>query len=89
MFYFLFSGITVMDPTYTEERVGVAQLTLGVNSYQELCSLHFDYLTKTLTVEDVISVASNHAAKYAIDLIEQIKEAVVKDISLRYHLSIG
>lgn len=78
-----------MDPTYIEERVGVAQLTLGVNSYKELCSLHFDYLTKTLTVEDVISVASNHAAKYAIDLIEQIKEAVVKDISLRYHLSIG
>ncbi|XP_035732684.1 exosome complex component RRP45-like isoform X1 [Vespa mandarinia] len=78
------SGITVMDPTYMEERVGVAQLTLGVNSYKELCSLHFDYLTKTLTVEDVISVASNHAAEYAIDLIQQIKEAVVKDISLRF-----
>ncbi|KAL2744635.1 exosome complex component RRP45 isoform X1 [Vespula maculifrons] len=78
------SGITVMDPTYIEEKVAVAQLTLGVNSYKELCSLHFDYLTKTLTVEDVISVASNHAAKYAINLIKQIKEAVVKDISLRF-----
>ncbi|XP_043672165.1 exosome complex component RRP45 isoform X3 [Vespula pensylvanica] len=78
------SGITIMDPTYIEEKVAVAQLTLGVNSYKELCSLHFDYLTKTLTVEDVISVASNHVAKYAINLIKQIKEAVVKDISLRY-----
>lgn len=78
------SGVTVMDPTYMEERVGVAQLTLGVNSYAELCSLHFDYLTKTLTVEDVISVASSYAAKHATQLIQQIKEVVAKDISLRF-----
>lgn len=81
------SGATVMDPTYMEERVGVAQLTLGMNSYKELCSLHFDYLTKTLTVEDVISVASNHAAKYAIELVQQIEEAVAKDVNLRYSKS--
>ncbi|XP_014608030.1 PREDICTED: exosome complex component RRP45 isoform X2 [Polistes canadensis] len=78
------SGVTVMDPTYMEERVGVAQLTLGVNSYTELCSLHFDYLTKTLTVEDVISIASSYAAKHATQLIQQIKDVVAKDISLRF-----
>ncbi|XP_077254858.1 exosome complex component Rrp45 isoform X4 [Temnothorax americanus] len=78
------SGNTIMDPTYTEERVGVAELTLGVNSYRELCSLHFDYLTKTMTIEDVISAVSNHAANYATNLVNQIKEAVIKDVQSRY-----
>ncbi|XP_024891418.1 exosome complex component RRP45 [Temnothorax curvispinosus] len=78
------SGNTIMDPTYTEERVGVAELTLGVNSYRELCSLHFDYLTKTMTIEDVISAVSNHAANYAMNLVNQIKEAVIKDVQSRY-----
>lgn len=72
-----------MDPTYTEERVGVARLTLGVNSYRELCSLHFDYLTKTMTVEDVISTVSNHAATYAAKLVQQLKETVTKDVQSR------
>lgn len=78
------SGHTIMDPTYTEERVGVAQLTLGVNSYRELCNLHFDYLTKTMRIEDVISAVSNHAANYAAKLVQQIKEAVIKDVQSRY-----
>lgn len=73
-----------MDPTYTEERVGVAELTFGVNSYRELCSLHFDYLMKTMTIEDVISAVSDHAANYATKLVNQIKEAVIKDVHLRY-----
>ncbi|KOC71294.1 Exosome complex component RRP45 [Habropoda laboriosa] len=78
------SGNTVMDPTYIEERVGVAQLTLGINSYRELCSLHFNYLTKTMTVEDVISAVSNYAANYAAKLVQQIKEVVVHDVEARY-----
>lgn len=73
-----------MDPTYIEERVGVAELTLGMNSYRELCNLHFDYLTKTMTVEDVISAVSNHAANYATKLVQDIKEAVAKDVQSRY-----
>ncbi|XP_050451630.1 exosome complex component RRP45 [Cataglyphis hispanica] len=77
-------GKTIMDPTYIEERVGVAELTLGMNSYRELCSLHFDYLTKTMTVEDVISAVSNHAANYATKLVQEIKEAVTKDVQSRY-----
>ncbi|KAL6436608.1 hypothetical protein ACFW04_004815 [Cataglyphis niger] len=77
-------GKTIMDPTYIEERVGVAELTLGMNSYRELCSLHFDYLTKTMTVEDVISAVSNHAANYATKLVQEIKEAVIKDVQSRY-----
>ncbi|XP_054015158.1 uncharacterized protein LOC128896046 isoform X1 [Hylaeus anthracinus] len=78
------SGNTIMDPTYLEERVGVAQLTLGVNSYREVCSLHFNYLTKTMTVEDVISAVSSYAANYAAELLKQIKEAVAYDVEARY-----
>lgn len=74
-----------MDPTYIEERVGVAQLTLGINSYNEICSLDFNYLTKTLTVQDVISEVSNHAAKYASKLIQQIKHIVAEDVQSRYN----
>lgn len=77
-----------MDPTYTEERVGVAELTLGVNSYGELCNLHFDYLTKTMRIEDVISAVSNHAANYAMKLVQQIKEAVIKDVQSRYDFTL-
>lgn len=78
------SGNTVMDPTYLEERIGVAQLTLGINSYRELCSLHFNYLTKTMTVEDVISAVSSYATNYAVQLVQQIKETVFSDINARY-----
>lgn len=78
------NGNTIMDPTYIEERVGVAELTLGMNSYRELCSLHFDYLTKTMTVEDVISTVSNHAANYATKLVQDIKETVAKDVQSRF-----
>ncbi|KAL0126112.1 hypothetical protein PUN28_004914 [Cardiocondyla obscurior] len=78
------SGNSIMDPTYTEEKVGVAELTLGMNSYRELCSLHFDYLTKTMTIKDVISNVSNHAADYATKLVQHIKEAVIKDVQSRY-----
>ncbi|OAD59419.1 Exosome complex component RRP45 [Eufriesea mexicana] len=77
-------GNTVMDPTYLEERVGVAQLTLGINSYRELCSLHFNYLTKTMTVKDVISAVSSYATNYALELVQQIKEAVAYDVNARY-----
>ena len=78
------SGNTILDPTYLEERVGVAQLTLGINSYREVCSLHFNYLMKTMTVQDVISAVSSYAANYATDLIQQIKEAVARDVEARY-----
>ncbi|XP_076384944.1 exosome complex component Rrp45 isoform X3 [Megalopta genalis] len=78
------SGDTIMDPTYLEERVGVAQLTLGMNSYREVCSLHFNYLTKTMTVQDVISAVSHYAANYATTLVQQIREAVTQDVEARY-----
>ena len=78
------SGNTILDPTYLEERVGVAQLTLGINSYREVCSLHFNYLMKTMTVQDVISAVSSYAANYAAELIQQIKEAVARDVEARY-----
>ncbi|XP_015596977.1 exosome complex component RRP45 [Cephus cinctus] len=77
------NGNTIMDPTYLEEKVGVAQLTMGINSYRELCSLDFNYLTRT-SVADVIPTISNQAANYAAELVSLIKESVRQDVEARY-----
>ena len=37
-----------------------------------------------MTVEDVISAVSNYAANYAVQLVQQIKEAVNYDVETRY-----
>lgn len=79
----MFSGHSVIDPTYLEERVGVAQLTMGINSYREICSLHFDYLTETTLAVDVIPTVSNYAAYYAGQLTTMIKETVQRDVEAR------
>ena len=73
----------MIDPTYLEERVGVAQLTMGINSYREVCSLHFDYLTETTLAVDVIPTVSNYAAYYAGQLTTLIKETVQRDVEAR------
>lgn len=78
------NGHTVIDPTYLEERVGVAQLTMGINSYREVCCLHFDYLIETTLAVDVIPTVSDFAAYYASQLTSLIKEVVQKDIKARY-----
>lgn len=81
------NGSTVIDPTYMEERVGVAQLTMGINSYREVCSLHFDYLTETTLAVDVIPTVSDFAAYYASQLTTLIKDVVQKDVQARYKKS--
>lgn len=77
------SGKTIVDPTYLEERVGAAILTLSVNSYREVCSLNFDYIEYTSLVADVIPSVSNFAANYASELIREIKELVKQDVEAK------
>ncbi|KAK0162512.1 hypothetical protein PV327_006285 [Microctonus hyperodae] len=79
------NGKTVMDPTYLEERLGVAQLTMGLNSYRELCCLHFDHTTRSGVATDVVSTVMNNAANYAVDLLKQIRESVKIDVKARYN----
>ncbi|XP_043268586.1 exosome complex component rrp45 isoform X2 [Venturia canescens] len=78
------NGRSVIDPTYMEERLSVAQLTLGLNSYREVCSLHFDYTARTGIVTDVISAVSNKAANHCAKIVKLIREVVKQDIQTRY-----
>ncbi|XP_011501884.1 PREDICTED: exosome complex component rrp45 [Ceratosolen solmsi marchali] len=78
------NGKTVVDPTHLEERVGSAILTLTVNSYQEICSLYFDYIEYTSLAADVIPLVTNFAANYASKLVKEIKEVVKQDIEAKY-----
>jgi exosome complex component RRP45 len=73
----------VVDPSFLEERVGSAVLTLTVNSYREVCSLYFNYIEYTSLMADVIPVVSNFAANYANELIKEIKEIVKQDIEAK------
>ncbi|XP_046747881.1 exosome complex component RRP45 isoform X1 [Diprion similis] len=79
------SGQIVMDPTYMEERVGASQLTLGLNSYRELCSLQLCYLGKTSVTADVVPSISPHAANYANKLVMQIRNAAQQDVQAKYN----
>ncbi|XP_015126288.1 exosome complex component RRP45 [Diachasma alloeum] len=78
------NGTTVMDPSYTEERLGVTQLTLGLNAYRELCCLHFDHTTISKVSTDVLSLVMKDAINYATNLVRQIKETVRIDVEARY-----
>ncbi|XP_058806814.1 exosome complex component RRP45 isoform X2 [Phymastichus coffea] len=78
------NGKTVVDPSYLEERVGSAILSLCVNSYREVCSLFFDYIEYTSLVADVVPSVSNFAANYAYELIKEIKAIVKEDIEAKY-----
>lgn len=79
-----FSGKTILDPTYVEERVGIAQLMMGVNSYRELCSLHYEYMSQSTKIDDMISAMSNYAADYARDVVQKMKDTVKTDVQARY-----
>ncbi|XP_063979822.1 exosome complex component RRP45 [Diachasmimorpha longicaudata] len=78
------NGTTVMDPSYLEERLGVTQLTMGLNAYRELCCLHFDHTSISRISTDVLSLAMKDAVNYATNLVRQIKETVKIDVESRY-----
>lgn len=79
------NGITVMDPTYIEERLGVTQLTLGLNAYREMCCLHFDHTTRSRVSTDILSNVMNKAANCAVNLVKKIKDIVKTDVQTRYN----
>ncbi|XP_034936256.1 exosome complex component rrp45 [Chelonus insularis] len=78
------NGKTIKDPTYIEERLGVTQLTIGLNAYKEICCLHFDHTEKSGVSADIISSVVHDASNYAIELIKLIREAVKTDVEIRY-----
>lgn len=70
-------SIIIADPTYLEEKRSEANLVFGLNSYRELCGLHFGGITLA-SLEQLIKCANN-GAKRANTVVKQIKAAIEAD----------
>lgn len=77
----LCSNIAIADPTALEERVAEANLVFGLNSYRELCGLHFGGVT--MTSSQLLLKCATRGAKHAMQVVTQIKEALRLDEELR------
>lgn len=74
-----------MDPTYIEERLGVTQLTMGLNAYHEFVNLSFaDKSSLSKISTDVSASVKSIAANHAVNVIKQIRDAVTLDVQTRY-----
>ncbi|KAG4075820.1 hypothetical protein HA402_003646 [Bradysia odoriphaga] len=71
----------IADPTAMEERVSEANLVFGLNSYRELCGLHFGGIT--LTSSELLLQCATRGAKRAKLLVEMIKDALQRDETSR------
>lgn len=69
--------IALADPSLMEERRSEATVVFGLNSYRELCGLHFGGMTMA-SLELLIKCA-NRGAKRASNIVKQIKAAVEED----------
>lgn len=85
MFYALFSDIVIADPSLMEERRSEATVVFGLNSYRELCGLHFGGIT--LASLEVLIRCANLGAKRAKTVVKQIKTALHEDQERRYNSS--
>jgi exosome complex component RRP45 len=73
--------IVISDPTDIEERISIADLAFGMNSYREICALHFGG-EAVINKNTVLSLA-NEAASYAGDIVKMIKAEIEKDSQKR------
>lgn len=70
-------SIAIADPSLLEERRSEATVVFGINSYRELCGLHFGGVT--LTSLEVLLKCANQGAKRANQVVKQIKAALEAD----------
>lgn len=71
------SEISIADPTALEERVAEANLVFGLNSYRELCGLHFGGIT--MTSSQLLLKCANRGARQAKHIVNMVKEALKRD----------
>lgn len=64
-----------------EERVAEGNLVFGLNSYRELCGIHFGGIT--LTSSELLLQCATRGAKRAKFVVDLIKEALQKDEASR------
>lgn len=76
-----FREIVVADPTGLEESVAEAYLAVGLNSYRELCGLHFG--GKAQVEAKLILDITKKAAERAATVVQLIKESIEKDSKAR------
>lgn len=75
------SKIVVADPTLLEENVAETHITIGLNAYKELCSLHLG--GKAELAMDVILNTTKKAANRAAIVISKIKASLEQDKEAR------
>lgn len=73
----LYSAIAISDPSLHEERRSEATVVFGINSYRELCGLHFGGIT--LASLELLIKCANQGAKRANIVVKQIKDAIEAD----------
>lgn len=76
-----YSNYIVSDPTALEEKVADSLLLLSVNSYREICGMHFEGVP--LPSSDIVIKCSRNAVNTASHLVKQIKKALSDDLEKR------
>lgn len=75
------SATAIADPTALEERCAEAQLVFGLNSYRELCGLHFGGVT--MASSQLLLKCAARGASHARYVVQLVKDAVRADAALR------
>lgn len=78
----IYSDIVIADPTLIEEKRAEATVVFGLNSYRELCGLHFGGIT--LASINVLLKCANQGAKRANSIVALIKSKLEEDTQKRY-----
>lgn len=81
MFFSFNRSIVIADPSLLEEKRSEATVVFGINSYRELCGLHFGGIT-IASLNQLIKCA-NQGAKRANAVVKQIKNALEIDAQNR------
>lgn len=72
----------ITDPTAIEEKVADSLLQLSINSYREICGMHFEGVP--LPSSDIVVQCTINAVLVATQLIKQIKQALIEDEQRRW-----
>lgn len=78
---FICSDIVIADPSLIEEKRAEATVVFGLNSYRELCGLHFGGIT--LASLQVLLRCANQGAKRANGIVTLIKSKLEEDTQKR------
>lgn len=80
-YVFHVSKTVIADPSLIEERIAEATAVFGLNSYRELCGLHFGGVT--LASVHVLIKCATQGAKRANGIVKLIKDKLEEDAKKR------